>query len=75
MNTLDFLLKKYGVLLTTEQLADVLNRTPKGLATTLQYDNELSRMLLPARRRIGRRILFETAIVAKQLGLADEMQS
>lgn len=68
--SLDFLLKKYGIYLTLENLAEIINRKPRGLRGTLQNENdELSKLLLPAKKRIGRRVIFNTEIVAKQLGL------
>ena len=65
--TVDLLLRVTGgnPLLSYEQLAAVLDRTPKGLRTILCQDNELSRKLLPAKRRIGRRALFSVIDVAR----------
>lgn len=52
-------------LLTLEQVAKILDRSPDGLRITLNGDNELARGLRPARRKIGRRILFRVAEVAR----------
>ncbi|WP_278420669.1 DNA-binding protein [Stutzerimonas kunmingensis] len=52
-------------LLTLEQLAQILDRSPDGLRITLNGDNELAEGLRPARRKIGRRVLFRVAEVAR----------
>lgn len=64
--TVDLLLKVTGgnPLLSYEQLAVVLDRTPKGLRTILCQDNDLSRGLAPAKRKFGRRVLFSVIDVA-----------
>jgi hypothetical protein len=50
-----------------EQLAEVLHRSKDGLRISLSGDNEVSRKFLPCKVRIGRRIYFRTADVAKVL--------
>jgi len=67
--TVDLLLRVTGgrPLLSYDQLAAVLDRSPKGLRTILCQDNELSRKLLPAARKIGRRRLFSVLDVARFL--------
>lgn len=52
-------------LLSLEQVAHVLNRSPDGLRITLSGDNDLARRLLPAKKKIGRRVLFRVAELAK----------
>ena len=52
-------------LLTLEQVACILDRSPDGLRITLSGDNELARGLRPARWKVGRRVLFRVAEVAK----------
>lgn len=54
-------------LLSLEQLAKVLHRSKEGLRISLSGDNEVSRKFLPCKVRIGRRIYFRTADVAKVL--------
>ncbi|MFP3332489.1 DNA-binding protein [Pseudomonas sp. SIMBA_064] len=54
-------------LLSLEQLAEVLHRSKDGLRISLSGDNEVSRKFLPCKVRIGRRIYFRTADVAKVL--------
>lgn len=67
MTTEETLLARYGgaPLLSIEQLAEVLLRSKDGLRLTLCGDNEVSRKLLPCKVRIGRRIYFRTADIAK----------
>lgn len=54
-------------LLSLEQLAEALHRSKDGLRISLSGDNEVSRKFLPCKVRIGRRIYFRTADVAKVL--------
>lgn len=54
-------------LFSLEQLAEVLHRSKDGLRISLSGDNEVSRKFLPCKVRIGRRIYFRTADVAKVL--------
>lgn len=67
MTTEETLLARYGgaPLLSIEQLAEVLLRSKDGLRLTLCGDNEVSRKLLPCKVKIGRRIYFRTADIAK----------
>ena len=51
--------------LPLEQVAQILDRSPHGLRITLSGENELSRRLRPARRKIGRRVLFSVNEVAR----------
>lgn len=52
-------------LLSLEQVAQILDRSPDGLRLTLRGDNEMARRLCPARRKIGRRVLFSVAELAR----------
>ncbi|HBN8613194.1 DNA-binding protein [Pseudomonas aeruginosa] len=52
-------------LLSLEQVAQILDRSPDGLRLTLRGDNEMARRLSPARRKIGRRVLFSVAELAR----------
>lgn len=52
-------------LLSLEQLAELLQRSKDGLRISLSGDNEVSRKFLPCRVKIGRRIYFRTADVAR----------
>lgn len=67
MTTVDLLLKASGgsPLLSLPQLAEVLHRSPEGLRITLCGDNDLSRRLRPHKRKLGRRVYFDLAAVAR----------
>lgn len=69
MNTEQAILEKYNgaPLLSIDQLAEVLHRRKDGLRISLSGDNEVSRKFLPCKVRIGRRVYFRTADVAKVL--------
>ncbi|CAI3792302.1 MULTISPECIES: DNA-binding protein [Pseudomonas] len=69
MNTEQAILEKYNgaPLLSIDQLAEVLHRSKDGLRISLSGDNEVSRKFLPCKVRIGRRVYFRTADVAKVL--------
>ena len=67
MNTLTFLHKKYGLLLTIEELAEVLDRSPQGLRITLRSSQGDFAKLKEGRRKIGRRVYYSSAIVAKMI--------
>ncbi|KGS91869.1 hypothetical protein X963_5659 [Burkholderia pseudomallei MSHR7498] len=64
-STEENIIKRYGALLTLPQVAELLHRSPEGLRVTLTRDNDVSRKLLPARIKIGRRVLFKTAAIAR----------
>jgi hypothetical protein len=60
------LLAQYGSpLLTLAQVAKILDRSPDGLRITLSGDSDLARRLKPAKKRIGRRVLFSVAELAR----------
>lgn len=69
MNTEQAILEKYNgaPLLSIDQLAEVLHRSKDALRISLSGDNEVSRKFLPCKVRIGRRVYFRTADVAKVL--------
>ncbi len=64
-NTERLLFEIYGPLLTLRQTADLLHRTPDGLRVSLGRDTEFSKLLNPARRKIGRRVYFRTSALAR----------
>lgn len=63
-STESFLLQKYGPLLSLVQLAGLLSRSPDGLRLSLGQDGEMSEKFNPARKKIGRRVYFRSAMVA-----------
>ena len=67
MTTEETLLARYAgaTLLSIEQLAEILHRSKDGLRISLVGDNDLSRKILPCRVKLGRRVYFRTADIAK----------
>ncbi len=67
MTTEQRLIDKYGSpLLTTAQLAEVLQRSPNGLRFSLQKDqSDFGAQLRAARKKLGRRVYFRTEDVAR----------
>lgn len=61
----DMLKDRYGPFLTIPQLAEVLNRSPNGLRSTLQQDNRFSRQLKVAKTKVGRRVYFNVVTIAE----------
>jgi hypothetical protein len=70
--TENFLLQKYGPLMSLCQLADLLSRSVNGLRLSLANDGEMSKKFNPARKKIGRRVYFKAALVAAVLDADDE---
>ncbi|WP_260619698.1 helix-turn-helix domain-containing protein [Ectopseudomonas guguanensis] len=52
-------------LLSLEQVAKILDRSPQGLRITLSGEGELARRLRPAKVRVGRRVLFRISELAR----------
>ncbi|MBN9329542.1 MAG: plasmid-related protein [Comamonas sp. SCN 67-35] len=59
---------QYGPLLSMAQLAKVLDRSAEGLRVSLRNDTEWARQLNAAKMKLGRRVYFRTAEIAKFLG-------
>ncbi len=57
-----------GPLLSMAQLAKVLDRSAEGLRVSLRNDTEWARQLNAAKMKLGRRVYFRTAEIAKFLG-------
>ena len=65
MNIESSLLERYGPLLTISEVAQLLKRSPDGLRMSLNRENELSRKLKPAKKKIGRRVYFRVSAIAE----------
>ena len=63
------LTKRYGPLLSINQLATLLDRSPDGLRITLRSSGERVSKINATRLRLGRRLYFRTAEVADVLGI------
>lgn len=61
------LLNRYGPLLSINQLASVLDRSPDGLRISLRTAGEWSAKINNTRLKIGRRVYFRTSQVAQLL--------
>ena len=60
------LVDRFGILLTYAQLGEVLQRRPDGLRMTMcKGAGEWAREMGAVRVRIGRRVLFDTAEIAR----------
>jgi len=59
---------QYGPLLSMAQLAKVLDRSAEGLRVSLRNDTEWARQRNAAKMKLGRRVYFRTAEIAKFLG-------
>jgi hypothetical protein len=62
----NILIDRYGPFLSIDQLAEALDRSPKGLRITLQRSNSaVSKAFQPARKKVGRRVYFNAVGVAQ----------
>jgi hypothetical protein len=69
MTAEETLIKQYGPLLSINQLAAILDRSPDGLRTTLRSSGEWVNKINATRLRLGRRLYFRTVEVADVLGI------
>ena len=67
MTTEELILTSNGgsPLLSLSQVAEILHRSPEGLRITLSGDNEIARNLKPCRLKMGRRVYFRVAGIAR----------
>jgi len=63
----DQLSAKYGPVLTIVQLAEVLHRSAEGLRISIRSNSDCSKSINAARLKVGRRVYFRTADVARLL--------
>ena len=61
------LINKYGALLTTAQLAEILSRSVDGTRISLRTQNAWSERINATRLKIGRRVYFRTSEIARYL--------
>ena len=69
MTTEETLIKRYGPLLSINQLAGILDRSPDGLRTTVRSSGEWVNKINGTRLRLGRRLYCRTVQVADVLGI------
>lgn len=65
----DYLIERFGLLMSISDLADLLGRSPDGVRVSLYSDTEVSRKLKPTMVKIGRRVYFRTLQVKDALSL------
>ena len=65
----EFLHSKYGVLMTTEHVAEVLHRTRQGLENNVNKANppKWAEKIRAAKRKVGRYIYYSSDIIAEVL--------
>lgn len=61
------LIERYGPLVTIHQLAELLHRSPAGLAYTLSQSSPFAESVNTARIKLGRRVYFRASDLAKAL--------
>ncbi len=61
------LTEKYGPLMSVAHLAQCLDRSPEGLRISLRTDSDWSRPINAAKHKLGRRVYFKTAAIARVL--------
>jgi hypothetical protein len=66
-STENYLLDKFGPLLSLAQLAGLLDRSPDGFRLSLVSDTEMAKKFNPARKKIGRRVYFRAVVIAQVL--------
>lgn len=69
MNVEDYLVERFGLLMSISDLADLLGRSPDGVRVSLYSDTEVSRKLKPTMVKVGRRVYFRTLQVKDALDL------
>lgn len=65
----DYLVGRFGLLMSITDLADLLGRSPDGVRVSLYSDTEVSRKLKPTMVKVGRRVYFRTLQVKEVLCL------
>ncbi|MDT0511726.1 plasmid-related protein [Halomonas sp. LES1] len=65
----DYLIDRFGLLMSISDLADLLDRSPDGVRVSLYSDTEVSRKLKSTMVKVGRRVYFRTLQVKDALGL------
>lgn len=61
------LLDRFGPLLTLNQLAELLHRSPKGLTLTLSKKGQFASQINSTKIRFGRRLYFRAGEIATLL--------
>ncbi|MFY1665402.1 plasmid-related protein [Pseudomonas sp. Pseu.R1] len=75
MTTEQYLLERFGPLMSIVDLAAILGRSPGGVRVALYSNTEISKRLKPTMLKIGRRVYFRTLQVKEVLSLDGERGS
>lgn len=75
MTTEEYLLSRFGPLMSIANVAEILDRSASGLRVSLYSNSEFSRKLKPTMVRIGRRVYFRTLQLQAVLDIATEDHS
>lgn len=67
MNIEEVLTDRYGPLLSISELAEVLGRSSDGLRISLRGNSDWTKPINAAKLKLGRRVYFRTAQVARML--------
>ncbi len=65
MTTEEQLIERYGILLSLDDLAEVLKRSRDGLHIALHGNSEFARTWYSAKKKIGRRVYFRASDVSR----------
>ena len=69
MTTEEFLLGRFGPLMSIADVAEILGRSADGFRVAMYSDGDVSRRLRPTMVRVGRRVYFRTLQLNDALGL------
>ncbi|WP_259334272.1 plasmid-related protein [Pseudomonas sp. FW300-N2F2] len=69
MTTEEYMLDRFGPLMSIADLASLLGRSPDGVRVALYSNTDVSRKLNPTMVRVGRRVYFRTLQVSQALSL------
>lgn len=70
ITTAELLINKYGVLLSLEATAQLLNRSKDGLRVSLSRQSDIAEQLNKAKVKLGRRVMFKAAAIAEIIDAA-----
>ncbi|NYT79064.1 DNA-binding protein [Alcaligenaceae bacterium] len=72
LTTEKMILDRFGgsPLLSTQQLAEILHRSPEGLRITISGSGDLAERLRACKLKIGRRVYFRVALIAQLIDQA-----
>ncbi|NYT68832.1 DNA-binding protein [Pusillimonas noertemannii] len=66
------LVERYGILLSLDELSDVLKRSRDGVRVAMLGNSEFARIWGPLKRKIGRRVYFRASDVARLIDECEE---